>query len=78
MLCPICGSPAKGIFARDFSGESIRCPVDGDFDIMRGVRAKLAALDTGQRELVLSRAIIEKNGRPRPCVTESAFLVLCR
>ena len=70
--CPICGSLARDITSADFDGQSIRCPVDGDFDISSACAPILEELDGVERQHVLSRAIRAKIGR-RPCITAASF-----
>src|SRR6476620_6855611 len=70
--CPICGSLARDITSADFDGQSIRCPVDGDFDISSACAPILEELDGAERQHVLSRAIKARNGR-RPSITAASF-----
>ena len=54
MKCLICGNEAKDITVADFDGESIRCPIDGDYDITDGYRAKLEEQEPADRKRTLN------------------------
>jgi hypothetical protein len=76
MRCPVCDSSAKDITSNGFLGLSIRCLVDGDYDIDEECRVALIDLVPSDRHRVLSAAI--RAGQPgfRPHITMMAMAVM--
>jgi len=72
MQCPICGGMAKDITRPGFDGISIRCPVDGDFDVASGYGLKLMELSPVKRQYVLNSAIVAAPPNTRPCITKAS------
>jgi hypothetical protein len=66
MKCPICGGKAKDITSADFNGVSVRCLVDGDFDVAPGYVLKLQELSADKRQYALNAAIRAARPGKRP------------
>ena len=66
MKCPICAGPARDITTAGFDGISVRCPVDGDFDVKTGFALKLQELSPAKRHYLLNDAILAARPGSRP------------
>jgi hypothetical protein len=66
MKCPICGGNARDIAKSGFEGMSVRCAVDGDFDIAPGSALKLQEIPPAKRHYALNDAIIATRFGERP------------
>jgi hypothetical protein len=73
MQCPVCGGVAIRLPKAERAEKSVRCPVDGDFDLAMGCRAILEKLEPEQRQRVLDRAIKAAGLNERPIITTSSF-----
>ncbi len=73
MKCPICGSPAADITAADFDGVSVRCLVDGDYDIAAGCLPQLETLALSDRQRALNKAVRLAVPGSRPYISQSSF-----
>ena len=73
MRCPVCGAVATSLPKSERAAKSVRCPVDGDFDLAMGCRASLEKLKPEERERVLDRAIKATGLDGRPIITSSSF-----
>ncbi|BCP53521.1 hypothetical protein K32_21380 [Kaistia sp. 32K] len=77
MRCPVCDSRAKDITPSGYRGLSVRCIVDGDYDIDRQCHEALLSLDPSGRHTVLNAAILTVAPGSRPRITAATF-VRCR
>ena len=74
MRCPVCGTSAQDITAENFDKLSIRCSIDGDFDVAGDCIERLKSLDAGRRQIVLNKAIRLSRGRGvRPAINAHTF-----
>jgi hypothetical protein len=74
MRCPICGSSAKDITPRESGYASIRCLVDGDFEIDAGCQRELFELTESDRHRVFHGAILSGLAGSRPRITMAAIV----
>ena len=69
MQCPVCGSPAVEIGARDFDGKVFRCAAKcRDYEIVGTHILKFLALSPAQRADALARAAIVAGSDRRPTI----------
>lgn len=80
MRCPICGSGAKDTTSGGSGYVSIRCLVDGDFQIDAECQGALFDLAESDRHLVLNAAILKgvSGAAPRITVLEIARIRCAR
>lgn len=69
MKCPVCGSGARDIASNDPASLSIRCLVDGDYDLDAEGAHALGPLSPSERQGILSAAIRAKQPGHRPRIT---------
>ena len=73
MACPVCGGGAKIIASSEDGIVTVRCPIDGDFEVAEAHLEKLSNLNMGARHLILNAAILLSTpGRP-PRIATPAF-----
>ena len=73
MKCPICGGDAKIISSPDDECVTVRCEIDGDFEIANEHLDTLSKLNMGARHLVLNAAILLSTPGALPRIATPAF-----
>ena len=68
--CPICGAKAKTIAGACPEVLSLRCPTDGDFDLVVSCLDEFCRLDLATRHSVLNLAIKSCDLDARPSISQ--------
>jgi predicted RNA-binding Zn-ribbon protein involved in translation (DUF1610 family) len=75
VYCPICGTAAEDVTKRPFGGQTVQCPVCGEYDISRSVICdkRWEELAPDGRRHALNQAKQSSQPGKRPMITTSAL-----
>lgn len=73
MKCPVCGGDARIIASSENESVTVRCSIDGDFEIAKEHLDTLSKLNMGARHLVLNAAILLSAPGRLPHISKPAF-----